>query len=87
MLNRTTAYYNLLSFVVVVFQLTVAVFAKFTNFFAFVFSSFFKRPQEIIVFMIGGATYEEAFAVYNLNKSLPGVKIVLGATTMHNCKR
>lgn len=44
------------------------------------------RPQEIIVFMIGGATYEEAFAVYNLNKSLPGVKIVLGATTMHNCK-
>ncbi|XP_015770849.1 PREDICTED: vacuolar protein sorting-associated protein 45-like [Acropora digitifera] len=45
------------------------------------------RPQEIIVFLIGGATYEEAFAVYNLNKSLPGVKIVLGATTMHNCKR
>ncbi|XP_074639862.1 vacuolar protein sorting-associated protein 45-like [Acropora palmata] len=44
------------------------------------------RPQEIIVFLIGGATYEEAFAVYNLNKSLPGVKIVLGATTMHNCK-
>ncbi|KAL9986476.1 hypothetical protein ACROYT_G000631 [Oculina patagonica] len=44
------------------------------------------RPQEIIVFMVGGATYEEAYAVYNLNKSLPGVKIVLGGTTIHNCK-
>jgi len=47
----------------------------------------FSRPQEIIVFMVGGATYEEAFAVYNLNKTLPGVKIVLGGTTIHNCKR
>lgn len=44
------------------------------------------RPQEIILFMVGGATYEEAYAVYNLNKTLPGVKIVLGGTTIHNCK-
>lgn len=37
--------------------------------------------------MVGGGTYEEAYAVYNLNKTLPGVKIVLGGTTIHNCKR
>ena len=37
--------------------------------------------------MVGGATYEEAYAVCNLNKTLPGVKIVLGGTTIHNCKR
>ncbi|XP_070542177.1 vacuolar protein sorting-associated protein 45-like isoform X2 [Ptychodera flava] len=42
------------------------------------------RPQDIIVFIVGGATYEEAFAVYNINKSVPGVRVVLGGTTIHN---
>ncbi|NXM35868.1 VPS45 protein, partial [Oxyruncus cristatus] len=45
------------------------------------------RPQDIVVFLIGGATYEEALAVYNLNRSNPGVRIVLGGTTIHNTKR
>lgn len=45
------------------------------------------RPQDIIVFIIGGATYEEALAVYNLNRTNPGVRIVLGGTTIHNTKR
>uniref|UniRef100_A0AAY4CTW9 Vacuolar protein sorting-associated protein 45 n=1 Tax=Denticeps clupeoides TaxID=299321 RepID=A0AAY4CTW9_9TELE len=45
------------------------------------------RPQDIIVFMIGGATYEEALTVYNLNRTMPGVRIVLGGTTIHNTKR
>ncbi|KAM9294014.1 vacuolar protein sorting-associated protein 45 [Gastrophryne carolinensis] len=44
------------------------------------------RPQDIIVFMVGGATYEEAFAVYNLNRTTPGVRIILGGTTIHNTK-
>ncbi|XP_020653920.2 vacuolar protein sorting-associated protein 45 isoform X1 [Pogona vitticeps] len=44
------------------------------------------RPQDIIVFVIGGATYEEALTVYNLNRSTPGVRIVLGGTTIHNTK-
>ncbi|XP_053225361.1 vacuolar protein sorting-associated protein 45 isoform X1 [Podarcis raffonei] len=44
------------------------------------------RPQDIIVFMIGGATYEEALTVYNLNRTTPGVRIVLGGTTIHNTK-
>ncbi|XP_013378687.1 vacuolar protein sorting-associated protein 45 [Lingula anatina] len=44
------------------------------------------RPQDIIVFMIGGATYEEALAVHNMNKTIPGVRIVLGGTHIHNMK-
>lgn len=43
-----------------------------------------KRPQDIIVFMVGGTTYEESLTVYNLNKQTPGVKIILGGTTIHN---
>uniref|UniRef100_A0A8C1UTP8 Vacuolar protein sorting-associated protein 45 n=1 Tax=Cyprinus carpio TaxID=7962 RepID=A0A8C1UTP8_CYPCA len=50
-------------------------------------SSLRDRPQDIIVFIIGGATYEEALTVYNLNRTMPGVRIVLGGTTIHNTKR
>lgn len=49
-------------------------------------SSLRDRPQDIIVFIIGGATYEEALAVYNLNRKMPGVRIVLGGTAVHNTK-
>ncbi|KAL8700769.1 MAG: hypothetical protein Q9201_005269 [Fulgogasparrea decipioides] len=42
------------------------------------------KPQDIIVFMIGGATYEEAKMVAQINASSPGVRVVLGATTIHN---
>lgn len=46
-----------------------------------------ERPQDIIVFMVGGVTYEEALAVANLNKSNQGaVRIVLGGTHVHNCR-
>eukprot|EP00794_Sanderia_malayensis_P009881 gene9882-10891_t len=44
------------------------------------------RPQDIIVFMVGGITYEEAIVVYELNKANPGVRIVLGGTTIHNAE-
>jgi vacuolar protein sorting-associated protein 45 len=50
------------------------------------------RPQDIIVFMIGGTTYEEARVVSLLNQenvgnntSLnPGTRILLGGTSVHN---
>ena len=45
------------------------------------------RPQDIIVFFVGGATYAEALTVANLNKSMQGVRIILGGTTVHNSKR
>ncbi|XP_050671365.1 vacuolar protein sorting-associated protein 45 [Leptidea sinapis] len=43
-----------------------------------------RRPQDIIVFIVGGATYEEALCVHQLNQTNTGVKIVLGGTTIHN---
>ncbi|KAI1610419.1 Sec1-like protein [Exophiala viscosa] len=42
------------------------------------------KPQDIIVFMIGGVTYEETKMVAQANASVPGVRIVLGGTTVHN---
>ncbi|XP_064608238.1 vacuolar protein sorting-associated protein 45-like [Liolophura sinensis] len=44
------------------------------------------RPQDIVVFIIGGTTYEEALTVHNFNRSTPGVRIVLGGTYVHNFK-
>jgi len=43
-----------------------------------------RAPTEILVFMIGGVTYEEARTVGEMNAANPGVKIVLGGTTVHN---
>lgn len=44
------------------------------------------KPQDIVVFIIGGATYEEAKMVAGINASSPGVRIVLGGTTVHNAQ-
>lgn len=43
-----------------------------------------EKPQDIIVFFIGGVTFEEAKAVSQINASSLGVRIVLGGTTVHN---
>ncbi|KAL2351824.1 vacuolar protein sorting-associated protein 45 [Cryomyces antarcticus] len=42
------------------------------------------KPQDVIIFMIGGATYEESKMVAQVNASSPGVRVVLGGTTVHN---
>lgn len=42
------------------------------------------KPQDIIVFVIGGVTYEEAKMVAQVNASSPGVRVVLGGTSVHN---
>ena len=42
------------------------------------------KPQDIIVFIVGGATYEEAKMIAQINASSPGVRVVLGATSIHN---
>ncbi|KAM0448099.1 hypothetical protein ACHAQK_000078 [Fusarium lateritium] len=42
------------------------------------------KPQDVIVFIVGGATYEEAKMIAELNASSPGVRVVLGGTTIHN---
>lgn len=52
----------------------------------FVDSSTRDKPQDIIVFMVGGATYEEAKMVAGINASTPGVRVVLGGTSIHNAE-
>lgn len=42
------------------------------------------KPQDIILFLIGGVTFEEAKCVSQINASSPGVRIVLGGTSVHN---
>jgi hypothetical protein len=42
------------------------------------------KPQDVVAFIIGGATYEEAKMVAGINASSPGVRVVLGGTTVHN---
>lgn len=43
-----------------------------------------ERPQDIIVFMIGGVTFEEAKTISQINASTSGVRLVLGGTNLHN---
>ncbi|KAG1772406.1 Sec1 family-domain-containing protein [Suillus occidentalis] len=47
-----------------------------------------QRPQDIIIFMIGGTTYEEARTVALLNQeagnSSTGTRLLLGGTCVHN---
>lgn len=45
-----------------------------------------ERPQNILVFVVGGVTYEEARMVAELNTTTKGVRIVLGSTNIHNSK-
>jgi hypothetical protein len=44
------------------------------------------KPQDIIIFMVGGTTYEEAKMVAQVNASSPGVRVVLAGTSVHNSK-
>ena len=54
----------------------------------------FGRPQDIIIFMVGGTTYEEARHVALLNQELAGAgsvsagtRILLGGASVHNSSR
>ena len=42
------------------------------------------KPQDIILFIVGGVTFEEAKTVGQINASSPGIRIVIGGTTVHN---
>ncbi|ODQ67984.1 Sec1-like protein [Nadsonia fulvescens var. elongata DSM 6958] len=43
-----------------------------------------ERPQNVIVFIVGGVTYEEARVVAEINAGTPGISIVLGSTKIIN---
>jgi len=42
------------------------------------------KPAEIVVYMVGGTTYEEAAKVAELNASTPGLTVALGGSYIHN---
>ncbi|KAG0635457.1 Sec1-like protein [Tuber brumale] len=44
------------------------------------------KPQDIIIFMVGGTTYEEAKLVAQITASTPGVRVVLGGSSVLNSK-
>lgn len=44
-----------------------------------------SRPQQIIIFIVGGATYEEAACVAGMNRN--SVNVLLGGTHMLNTTR
>lgn len=47
-----------------------------------------QKPQQVIVFIVGGATYEESFYINEFNSTSQfGAKAVLGSTYIHNTKR
>jgi len=45
-----------------------------------------ERPQDVIVFIAGGATYEEALHVDQFNQTTPNIRVILGGTAIHNSK-
>lgn len=44
------------------------------------------KPQDIIIFLIGGVTYEEARLVGHINSSTPGIRVIVGGTSTLNSK-
>ena len=42
------------------------------------------RPTEVLVFVVGGATFEEATAVTTFNSANPGMRVILGCSCIHN---
>lgn len=42
------------------------------------------KPQDVVVFIVGGATYEEARLVAQINSGTQGVRVVLGGTSVLN---
>jgi hypothetical protein len=42
----------------------------------------FFRPSEIIVYVIGGITYEESYHIQMMNKQ--NARILFGGSTIHN---
>lgn len=44
------------------------------------------KPQEVIVYMVGGLTYEESAVVYQLNSKYNacGQRVIVGGCTVHN---
>ncbi|KAE8718621.1 Vacuolar protein sorting-associated protein 45-like protein [Hibiscus syriacus] len=47
----------------------------------------FSAGQEVVIFIVGGTTYEESRSVAQLNASSSGIRFLLGGTVVLNSKR
>lgn len=45
---------------------------------------FLIRPQNVVVFIVGGVTYEESQTVHQYNTNNPGIRVILGGSNIHN---
>ncbi|EPZ35056.1 Sec1-like 2 domain-containing protein [Rozella allomycis CSF55] len=45
-----------------------------------------ERPQDIVIYFVNGCTFEEAKIVSNFNQQMPGIRLILGGSTIHNTK-
>jgi len=52
--------------------------------FPLIFGNLQSRPSEIIVFIIGGVTFEEATKISEFNSQNLGYKVILGGSCIHN---
>ena len=43
-------------------------------------------PQDVMIYVVGGVTYEESCAVHAFNRLNPNTRVVLGGTHVHNFK-
>ena len=43
-----------------------------------------NAPKKIVIFIIGGFTYEETRAVYMANKEMPNSNTIIGGTSLIN---
>ena len=41
-------------------------------------------PQDVMIYIVGGVTYEESCAVHVFNKANPSRRVILGGTHLHN---
>jgi hypothetical protein len=46
-----------------------------------------NRPQDVVIFIVGGTTYEESRSVALYNAANPGVRFFLGGCVVLNSKR
>ena len=50
-------------------------------------TSSLSRPQEVVIFIVGGTTYEESRSVALQNASNSGIRFILGGSVVLNSKR
>jgi vacuolar protein sorting-associated protein 45 len=45
-----------------------------------------NKPTEVVIFIVGGVTFEEALRVSEFNANTPGMRFILGGSCIHNSR-